>query len=426
MRKHFLKCSITTNIFYTKNNFFSSVFDIKKIILQTLYIFVIINIMRTQRRIIMDFNLYIPVNVISGKDALIRNSKRLRAFGHRCLIVTGGKSAELSGALDDMKKALSEESIEYSVYNGIGPNPRLDCCFEAAEIARNMKADFIVGIGGGSPLDAAKAVAVYAANENLTMDEIYTAKERSRALPIVLVGTTSGTGSEVGRVSVLTHPVTGRKKSISPEDCFPSLTFADPKYTCSMPYDITVSTALDAMAHVLEGYMGVKCTDIPALFGEKAIKLIWSGLLFLYENREKRLLPDEKLREALYYGSLYAGITLAYCGTAFPHPLGYVLTENYGTAHGKACTAFMDVFIDRAAEFTPEKLGKALSIMNTDKETFKKVITELTDLKGITMTKEQIASYCSRFDTPPANFTFSPGGFTKEDAVKVFEEKFLK
>ncbi|MBQ7005769.1 MAG: iron-containing alcohol dehydrogenase [Clostridia bacterium] len=373
----------------------------------------------------MDFNLYIPVNVISGRGALEKNSERLKLFGSECLIVTGGKSAKLSGALADMEKALSLQGIGYTVYDKIGPNPRLDLCFEAAQLAREIKADFIVGIGGGSPLDAAKAVAVYAANENLTMDEIYTAKKRNKALPIVLVGTTSGTGSEVGRVSVLTHPVTGRKKSISPQDCFPSLTFADPKYTCSMPYDITVSTALDAMAHVLEGYMGVKCTDIPTLFGEKAIELIWKGLLFLHENKDERLLPDDGLRDALYYGSLYAGITLAYCGTAFPHPLGYVLTENYGTPHGKACTAFMDVFVDRAAEFTPEKLSRALSIMNTDKDTFKKVIAELTDLKGISMTEDEILSYCSRFDTPPANFTFSPGSFTKEDAIKVFREKFM-
>ncbi len=374
----------------------------------------------------MDFNLFIPVNVISGKDAVLKSSEKLRDFGSRCLIVTGGKSARLCGALSDMENALTKEGISYEIYDRIGPNPRLDHCFEAGRIARETESDFIVGIGGGSPLDAAKAVAVYAANEAMTADGIYTAKQRNRALPIVLVGTTAGTGSEVGRVSVLTHPVTGRKKSISPADCFPALTFADPKYTASMPYDITVSTALDAMAHALEGYMSVKCTDIPTLFGEKAIELIWSGLTFLYENRDEKLLPDEKLREALYYGSLYAGITLSYCGTAFPHPLGYILTENYGTPHGKACTAFTDEFVDRAAEFTPEKLTRALSIMETDKESFKKVITELTDIRDITMTEEEINSCCQRFDTAPANFSFSPGGFTKEDAVKVLKERFMK
>ena len=87
------------------------------------------------------------------------------------------------------------------------------------------------------------------------------------------------------------------------------------------------------------------------------MELIWKGLCFLYENREERLLPDEDMRAELYYGSLYAGITLAYCGTAFPHPLGYVLTENYGVPHGMACAAFFSPFIDRCAEFAPEKFA---------------------------------------------------------------------
>lgn len=374
----------------------------------------------------MDFNLHLPINVKSGKNAVDLNSHLLKSFGNTCLIVTGGKSSRLCGALSDMENALRKEGISYDIYDKIGPNPRLDHCFEASAKAREIGAYFIVGIGGGSPLDAAKAVAVYASNPDMAMDEIYTQTDRNKALPIVLVGTTAGTGSEVGRVSVLTHPVTGRKKSISPMDCYPALTLADPIYTASMPYDITVSTALDAMAHVLEGYMGSKCTDIPTLFGEKAIELIWKGLCFLYENREERLLPDETLRAELYYGSLYAGITLAYCGTAFPHPLGYVLTENYGVPHGKACTAFMGLFVDRAAEFTPERLDRALSIMNTDKNTFKAVIETLTDLKGITMTENEIKAFCERWSAVPANFTFSPGGFTKEDAENAFRTLFLK
>ncbi|MBE6785770.1 MAG: iron-containing alcohol dehydrogenase [Ruminococcaceae bacterium] len=392
--------------------------------LHTLHIFAIIITVYSKRRKAMDFNLNLPINVISGENAVAKSSGLLRGLGKSCVIVTGGSSARLSGALEDMTGVLEKEGIGYTVYDKIGPNPRLDLCFEAGALAREVKADFIAGIGGGSPLDAAKAVAVYASNPQLSMDEIYTTAERNKALPLVLIGTTSGTGSEVGRVSVLTHPVTNRKKSISPVDCFPTLTLADPKYTHSMPYDITVSTALDAMAHALEGYMGVKCTDIPTLFGEKAVELIWKGLCFLYENKKEKALPDAKLREALYYGSLYAGITLAYCGTAFPHPMGYILTENYGVPHGKACTAFMDSFIDRAAVHTPERLERALGIMKTDKNTFKRIINELTDLKGITMTRDEIENYCTRFDTAPSNFKFSPGGYTKEDALEELTKKF--
>ena len=370
----------------------------------------------------MDFNFFSPINVKSGKDCVGESSALLKGFGNRCIIVTGSGSAKKCGALDDVTKALEKEDISYVIYDKITENPRLDHCHEAGCIARDYGAHFVIGIGGGSPLDAAKAVAVYAANPSFSQEDIYTVAEREKALPIVAIGTTAGTGSEVGRVSVLTNPVTGRKKSIAPNDCHPSLTLADPKYTYSMPYSVTVSTALDALSHVLEGYMSVKCGDMPTLFGEKAIALIWEGLSFLH--REKTV-PDEKLREKLYYGSLYAGLTLAYCGTAFPHPLGYILTENYGIPHGKACTAFMGEFIDRAAEFTPEKAQKALTIMGTDIGSFKKIISELTDLPEIKITAEQIEKYCERFDTAPANFKFSPGGFTKEDAVKIFTERFM-
>lgn len=371
----------------------------------------------------MDFYLNIPLNVISGKNCVKKNSSLMKKYGSKCIIVTGGSSAKKSGALDDILSALENENIKSVIYDKIGPNPRLDHCFEASKIAADFGADFVIGIGGGSPLDAAKAVAVYTANPELSIYDIYSGEKRNKALPLVLVGTTAGTGSEVGKVSVLSDHETGRKKSIAYNDCFPSLTYADPKYTHSMPYSVTVSTALDALAHAVEGYMSSKCTDIPTLFGEKAIDLIWKGLIHLYETKEN---PDEDMREALYYGSLYAGITLAYCGTAFPHPLGYILTENYDIPHGKACTTFMSEFFDRSLKFEKEKAEKVLSITGRTADEFKKIIEELTDLPEIKMTEEEINRYCSRFDTVPNNFKFSPGGFTKEITVEIFKRKFLR
>ncbi len=375
----------------------------------------------------MDFNFRLPINVISGEGCIMKNSHAIKPLGKKCIIVTGGKSAKVSGALEDMEQALAQEGISYCIYDKIGQNPRIDHCHEAGAIAREFGADFVVGIGGGSPLDAAKAVAVYAANDSMSTTDIYalTQKERNTALPILLVGTTAGTGSEVGRVSVLTNPETGRKKSISPDDTYPALTFADPTYTHSMPYDVTVSTALDAMSHAVEGYLSVKCTDIPTMFGETAVKFLWEGLKALYADKS---CPDKKIREKLYYGSLYAGITLAYCGTAFPHPLGYILTENYGIPHGRACTAFMGELLARAKSHCPDKLRRLLLVMGTDYAEFAAVIEELTDVKamGIAMTQEEITCYCERFDTPPANFRFSPGEYGKSEAVAVFRQKFLK
>lgn len=371
----------------------------------------------------MDFNLYLPVNVISGKDCVIKNSNKLLSFGKSCLIVTGGKSARLSGALDDIQKALSENNIDYCVFDKIGPNPLLSLCFEGGKIARENKVDFIIGIGGGSALDAAKAVAVFATNENLSKEDIYTVSYRNKALPIVLIGTTAGTGSEVGKVSVLTNDETKRKKSISPDDCYPSLSFADPKYTCSMPYNVTVSTALDALSHAIEGFFSPKCSFIPSLFAKEAILLIWQGLKYLNETKK---LPTEEIREKLYYGSLCAGITLAYCGTAFPHPLGYVLTENYGLPHGMACAAFMPELMERGKVYEKEKFNEILKITNETEKVFNTVIQSLCDTKNIKMTAEEIDTYCERWkESIPNNFKFSPGGYTKEEAQKAFS-KFTK
>ncbi|MGN0469208.1 MAG: iron-containing alcohol dehydrogenase, partial [Acutalibacteraceae bacterium] len=360
----------------------------------------------------MDFNLNLLVKVISGKNCVLQNSTLFRSFGNKCLIVTGANSAKKSGALGDIKKALEKEQISFEIFDEIGPNPLLSLCHKAGEKARSFGADFIVGIGGGSALDAAKAVAVFAANESFSPNDIYAAKSRNRALKIVLIGTTAGTGSEVGKVAVLTNDETGRKKSISPDDCFPALTFADSSYTCSMPFEVTVSTALDALCHALEGYFSKKCTDIPTLFAEKGVPMIWKGLKELHKTKT---VPDAALREALYYGSLYAGITLSYCGTAFPHPLGYVLTENYGVPHGTACAAFMRDFIDRAEKYENEKLKRILSLTGESKNSFLKVVEDLTFLPEIKMCETEIENYCSRWnESIPNNFIYSPGGFSKE------------
>lgn len=371
----------------------------------------------------MDFDINIPVKVVSGRGCVRANAEFFDRFGAKAVIVTGGKGARLSGALDDVLAALNSRGIRHDIYDKVTENPLLSSCAQAGRLAREGGADFIIGIGGGSALDAAKAAAVFATNENLSGRDIYTAGDRNRALPIIAIGTTAGTGSEVGRVSVLTDDESGRKKSISPDDCFPALTFADPKYTESMPFSVTCSTALDALSHALEGYFSVKCGDIPSLFAEKAVSLIYSGLKKLGETKS---LPSSDERDKLYYGSLYAGITLSYCGTAFPHPLGYVLTENYGVPHGFACAEFLPAFLERAGEHCPEKMKRIEDAAGESATKICETIKKLTVIPEISMTAVQIDMYSKRWDNAPKNFVFTPGGYTKYEAQKLLTELFGK
>lgn len=359
----------------------------------------------------MDFNIYMPTRIVGGSDCVLNNGEIFSSYGKSCLIVTSKSGAVKSGALNDVLAVFEKEGISYEIFDEITENPLASACIKAGETARAINADFIVGIGGGSPLDASKAVAICAENPELDIDGLYNRKIPSKALPLILIGTTSGTGSEVTGVSVLTNDKTMMKKSISGADCYSAVSFLDPKYTYSMPYNVTVTTVLDAFAHAVEGWFSKKCTELPTKYAEMALPDIFEGLKFLYETKA---LPDEKMREKLYYASIYAGLTLNVCGTAFPHTVGYILTEEFGIPHGKACTAFFPVFLEKAKVNMPERVTELLTVLKTDEKTLLNIVGGLTDVK-IQAEKADIKNWCSRWGVVK-NFINTPGGFTNSEA----------
>lgn len=313
--------------------------------------------------------------------------------------------------------ALEKEKITYEIFDSIEPNPLISTCHAAGKKARETSADFIIGIGGGSVLDATKASAIYATNGELEPMQIYNKSYKNRPLPIALIGTTAGTGSEVTGISVLTQDESGRKKSISGEDCYAKFSFLDPKYTYSVPYEITVSTALDALAHTVEGWFGHKMNDVISLFAHKAMHMLWQNIKHMAEEKE---LTDKKRRDELYYGSIYAGLVINACGTCFPHPVGYALTEIHGVPHGKACAAFMPLFLERAEEFEPEKLKALLGTVGETRQSFSQTVSKLNDLKSIKITADE-AKRCEKNwqNEEPEKFKASPGGLTPKEAVQM-------
>ena len=363
---------------------------------------------------IMTNSVYMPVKCVWGRNCVAENSADL-VLGKRCLIVTGKNGAKASGALDDAINALEKQGIGYAVFDGIGENPLISACHKAGAAARKADADFIIGIGGGSVLDASKAIAIYASNADLEPIDIYKREYKNAPLPIALIGTTAGTGSEVTAVAVLTNDETGVKKSIKGNDCYAKVSFCDPKYTQSMSYKTTVSTALDAFAHATEGFFTERCEGIHKVFAQNCIPALYRGLKELSESETVGC----ELRESLYYASVYAGLVINNCGTGFPHPLGYVLTENYGVPHGMACAAFFAPYIDRCAEFAPEKFAE-FTAMTAEINEVKGVIASLTDLEGVSIGKEKAEKYALRWQSViPGNFTASPGGLTQKEAAQI-------
>ncbi|MDR1892830.1 MAG: iron-containing alcohol dehydrogenase, partial [Oscillospiraceae bacterium] len=301
---------------------------------------------------------YMPVRIISGENAVTNNADSLAALGKRALIVTSKNAARASGALDDFANALESMGIAFCVYDGILPNPHLSSCRKAGLISREFAADFIIGIGGGSPLDAAKAAAIFAANPEINDEEFFALRFVSAPPPLVLAGTTAGTGSEITNVAVLTME-NGVKRSIKHNACYAKIAFCDPRYTCSQSFDTTVSTALDALCHATEGWFAGEGNPILDRFAEMAFRILSARLpAFLEADRH----PEISTRADLLYASIYAGVVLDARGTSYPHPFGYVLTEDYGIPHGRACAVFLPSLLARADRFVPRRADAFYSV----------------------------------------------------------------
>lgn len=347
----------------------------------------------------MNMNFFVNTRLITGVDCVRNNAERLGSYGDRCLIVTGASSAKKCGALDDVTSAFDTTGVKYEIYDKICQNPTVESCFEAGKIAFEMKADFILGIGGGSPLDASKAIAVVAANPGISEEKLYAMDWAEQPLPVVAVGTTAGTGSEVTSVAVITNSK-GFKKSFRNDLSYPFLSLGDPKYTLSLSDSFTRSTAVDALAHCVESFFSRSANDISKIYAVAGVrKLLKVFDKIIAESTESLTIED---REELYNASLLGGLAIAVTGTAFPHALGYFLTENYGVAHGTACAVFLNEFIDYNKNIKPELTKEFFDEIRVDIDCFKRTAEKITPSIDVKLSDADIENLAVRWENNSA------------------------
>ncbi len=296
----------------------------------------------------MDFSTHKPVKIFAGEGCLADYGERIRTLGTKAYIVTGKRSADVCGAMDDVVSVLTRYGIPYVRMNRVTENPPVEMCYEAGRECSECGCDFVIAIGGGSAIDAGKAIAAYAANPAMEMMDLFEPDGHPVTdLPLCAIPTTAGTGSEANRYSVLTIENGTKKKTYKTPHTYPNAAFVDPRYTCTLSREYTVSTALDALAHAVEAYLSPKAvaaSDEAALF---AAKEVWA---VIFGNHDADGETDAggytaKQRVRLMYAATAAGIAIDYTGTGFPHPLGYSVTLTYGIPHGRACAAFEGAFL---------------------------------------------------------------------------------
>lgn len=368
----------------------------------------------------MNLNSFMPVKLVTGAGCVRASAKELAKLGKVCLIVTGRTSAKASGALQDVTDTLDVNGQRWLLFDEVGQNPKLTDCMAAAEKAIAAGADFVLGIGGGSALDAAKCIAVLAANPGLSQAQLYAFDWANAPLKIVAVGTTAGTGSEVTKVSVITTP-DGRKKSFHHDAIFPVLSLGDPNYTMSLAPMVTRATAVDVLAHCAESFFSRAGNHISRCYAVEGIRLLRKAFPVMMENGWEDL--DYDTRETLYCASIYGGLAINVTGTCFPHTMGYLLTETFHIPHGTACAVFQKDFYEYNKTVVSELAAEFLERIGCTEEEYFFLIEKLTPPCEINMTEALVAASHSRW-VGNGSMAKCQGAFTAELADEILRRKF--
>jgi alcohol dehydrogenase class IV len=358
-----------------------------------------------------DFKFFMPVEIMFGKGCVIKNKEVFKNY-RKIFIVSSKSSAKLSGASNDMLNILNDTQADFYIFDKIRENPLLSVCHEGGRAAAGFGADLIVGIGGGSPLDAAKAIAMFAANPAMRPDDLFEPPYENPSLHIFAVPTTAGTGSEANPYAIITLDGQDLKKTFNYPGSYAKTAFLDPKYTVSLPYDITVSTALDALCHCIESYLSVKSTPFSEIYANLGIRSVYHNLEKLGKLGKPAdsggLGIDYTMREELMLGSLCGGVAINTTGTCFPHPMGYNITLINGLPHGKACAVFIGEFLDMHKSTAHKNLREVYEALGAPIERVKETIKNLT-------------GYNEKFDDETLRFYAS-----KVSAAKNFENSFVQ
>jgi alcohol dehydrogenase class IV len=304
----------------------------------------------------MKFIYNMPTRIIMGEECLSENFKLFSSLGKKAIIVTGKKSAKENGSFADVHNVLEKLDIEYKLINNIEANPAFESVETAARQHRDYNADFVIGIGGGSPLDAAKAIAVLLKND-LDKEDLFALKFEE-VLPVVAVPTTAGTGSEVTQYSIITDTINKRKRSIATEKIFPKYAFLDARYMKKLPVSITVNTAFDALSHAVEGYLSKRSVAVADFIAEESIRILGKVLTGL--NIDDISSND---REELLYASMLAGQVIAHTGTTALHSIGYYLTVYKNIDHGKANALLFSEYLKFVNQAQAGKVDNVYKLM---------------------------------------------------------------
>ena len=349
---------------------------------------------------------YSPNKVVFGLDAIKSvGSEALQLGAKKALIVTDPGVAK-TDLLQSVKSSLGSAAIQWIAYDRVEPEPPVRCVKEATDQFLSERCDIIVGFGGGSSLDVAKGVSLLATNGGNLLDLCGIDLVKKKGVPKILVPTTSGTGSEVTRVLVVTDEKSNTKEVVNSIYCLADVAIVDPLLTLTMPPKVTADSGVDALVHAIETYVSANATPFSDLFAEKAIDWIGKYLPIAWAKGS-----NLEARYFMSLAALYAGAAFASGMLGAVHALAYPIGTEFRLPHGRSNAIMLPHVMKYNLPGNPEKYASIAALMG-------KRIEGLTAAKEALLAIEAVQELLETLQIP---YRLRDYGVSKKDFPKLVE-----
>ena len=383
---------------------------------------------------VKDFVFYLPIKIVFGAGKLNTAGEEAASLGKRAFVVTGKRSAEKSGLLKKLTDMLEQNGISWVHFNGVEPNPTTGTIDKAAQLARKENCDFVIGLGGGSVLDSAKAVAL-SAKSGLPIwrhaaSWVNNYIKPNEALPIMAIETLAGTSSDSDNIAVITNDKTGEKPGFASELLFPKVAIVDPEVMVSVPSRMTAITGFDILCHTMEGYVTKASNPIASILNLRAIEVIVNYLPAAVKDGN-----NMDARSYLAFANILAGFSLTHSRATLLHAMEHPLSGHFNVTHAEGLAALMPKWLEfswdgNKTAFKEIGLKFGLGSEENTKDNLISAIKSFLSEIGLNVS-------LSKFGVKPENFMelaedalhYMAGGVannpvvaTREDIIRLFKE----
>ena len=363
------------------------------------------------------YNFYIPTRIVFGKKTIDKLNSYIPSTVSKILIVTDPTIFKKTEIIERINHILNFDS---AIFHDIEENPSFESIILGAEYAKSIYADFIIGVGGGSSMDAAKGIAILTKNSGKLSDYINGEEIENTPLPIICIPTSSGTGSEVTQYAVFTDHQNEVKAAISHESIFPKTAIIDPELTYSMPEQVIVNTGLDALTHSIEAFLSTESFELNDIIALQSIQIIIKNLIIASKGNQLAM-------DNMAHASMLGGIAISHASTILPHIMGYPLTVHYKIPHGKANAIILPAFLNFLKQHSPENIKlKTLQNLFDSVGGAEKFINDLgisTRLSDYGINKNDFIEFAKK-TIVKNDIKITPAKISEENIISIYEAAY--